>query len=107
MWGRDTSGRKGSLVLVESIRTTYDVILLLRHIALRTMHDLSVGEGLVVAMLDSLDLCHFHISVNFFLKKQIYFQASKFHVVLNVHIHCNMEQSCTFYLFSLFFFLQT
>ena len=70
MWGRDTSSRKGSLVLVESIRTPYDVILLLRHIALRTMHDLSVGEGLVVAMLDSLDLCHFHISVNFFFSKK-------------------------------------
>ena len=48
-----------------SIRTPYDVIILLHHIALRTMHDLSVGEGLVVAMLDSLGLCHFHISVNF------------------------------------------
>ena len=93
-------------MLVESIRTPYDVILLLHHIALRTMHDLSVGQGLVVVMLDSLDLCHFHISVNFFQKKikiKIYFQASKFHVVLNVHIHCNMEQSCTFYIFSLFF----
>ena len=75
MWGRDTSSRKGSLVLVESIRTPYDVILLLHHIALRTMHDLSVGEGLVVAMLDSLGLCHFHISVNF-SKKKIYFQVS-------------------------------
>ena len=62
-------------MLVESIRTPYDVILLLRHIALRTMHDLSVGEGLVVAMLDSLDLCHFHISVNFSKKKNS-FQTS-------------------------------
>ena len=56
-------------MLVESIRTPYNVILLLHHIALGTMQDLSVGEGLVVAMLDSLDLCHFHISVNFSKKK--------------------------------------
>ena len=56
-------------MLVESIRTPYDVILLLHHIALRTMHDLSVGEGLVVAILDSLGLCYFHISVNFSKKK--------------------------------------
>ena len=52
-------------MLVESIRTPYVVILLLRRIALRTMHDLRVGEGLVVVMLDSLGLCHFHISVIF------------------------------------------
>ena len=61
---------KGSLVLVKSIKIHYDVILLLHHFALRTMHDLSVGEGLVVVMLDSLDLCHFHISVNFSKKQQ-------------------------------------
>ena len=72
MWGRDTSSRKGSLVLVESIRTSYVDILLFHHIALRTMHDLSVGEGLVVAMLDSLGLCHFHISVNFSKQKKLY-----------------------------------
>ena len=57
-------------MLVESIRTPYVVILLLHHIALRTMQDLSVGEGLVVAMLDSLGLCHFHISVNFSKQKE-------------------------------------
>ena len=33
------------------------------------MQDLSVGEGLVVVMFDSLGLCHFHISVNFSKKK--------------------------------------
>ena len=64
--------RKGSLVLVESIRTPYVVILLLHHIALRTMQYLSVGEGLVVAMLDSLGLCHFHISVIFFKKNNFF-----------------------------------
>ena len=80
-------------MLVESIRTPYDVILLLHHIALRTMQDLSVGEGLVVVMLDSLGLCHFHISVNFSkLKKKInwqrimYFNLSIFNkLVLNLH----------------------
>ena len=70
-------------MLVESIRTPYDVIHLLHHIALRTMQDLSVGEGLVVVMLDSLGLCHFHISVNFSKKKKFLpnFQFNK--LVLN------------------------
>ena len=61
-------------MLVESIRTPYDVILLLHHIALRTMQDLSVGEGLVIVILDSLGLCYFHISVIFSQRTNFFWQ---------------------------------
>ena len=77
-------------MLVESIRTPYDVILLLHHIALRTMHDLSVGGGLVVVMLDSLGLCHFHISVNFSKKQK---KKKKIILLPSFQVSCCVECS--------------
>ena len=63
-----------------SIRTPYNVIFLLHHVALGTMQNFSVGERLVVVMFDSLGLCHFHISVNFSKTKKKFLPNFQFFI---------------------------